>query len=141
MLPGSLSRDRLHFASRSPSRAYRPLYLSQAAIDEQLDAGYVATVVGGQEQDGLRDFIGGAGTAQGNIAYRALYKLIDLFLRHPKRGVIARCRDDARTDCIHPDLALLEVYGPGARKRADRCLGRTVDAESRTAGDGNHRCI
>jgi len=39
MLPGSFSRDRLHFASRSPFRAYRRLYLSQAAIDEQLDAG------------------------------------------------------------------------------------------------------
>jgi hypothetical protein len=67
------SRDRLHLASRSPFRAYRRLYLSQAAIDEQLDAGYVAGVVGCQEQDGLRDFIRGAGTAQGNIANRALY--------------------------------------------------------------------
>src|ERR1700683_4730496 len=141
MLPGSLSRDRLHFAPRTPSRAYSRLYLSQAAIDEQLDAGYVAAVVGGQEQDGFRDFIRRAGTAQGNIAYRAIYKLIDLFLRHPKRGVVARRRDDARTDCIHPDLALLEVYRPGARKRADRRLRRGVDAEGRTAGAGNYRRI
>jgi hypothetical protein len=78
------SKDHLHFASRLPFRANRRLYLSQAAIDRQLDAGYVAAVVGGQEQDGLRDFIRGAGTAQGNIANRALYKLIDLFLRHSK---------------------------------------------------------
>ena len=75
----------LHFASRSPFRPHRRSYLSQAAIDEQLDAGYVTAVVGGQEQDGLRDFIRGAGTAQGNIANRTVYKLIDLFLRHPKR--------------------------------------------------------
>jgi hypothetical protein len=34
MLPGSFSRDRLHFASHSPFREYRRLYLSQAAIDE-----------------------------------------------------------------------------------------------------------
>jgi hypothetical protein len=141
MLPGSFSRDRLHFASRSPFRAYRRLYLSQAAIDEQLYAGDVAAVVGGQEQDGLRDFICGAGTAQWNIAYRALYKRVDLFLRHTKRGVVARRRDNARTDCIPPDLALLEVYGPGARKRVDRGLGRAVDAESRTAGRGNYRCV
>src|ERR1700683_2901095 len=141
MLPGSRSTDRLPLASRSPFRAYRRLYLSQAAIDEQLDAGYVAAVVGGQEQDGLRDFIRGAGTAQGNIANRALYKLIDLFLRHPKRGVVARRRDDARTDCIHPDLALLEVYGPRARERADCSFGRAVDAEGRTASRGNYRCV
>src|SRR5580658_2645257 len=141
MLPGSRSTDRLPLASRSPFRAYRRLYLSQAAIDEQLDASYVAAVVGGQEQDGLRDFIRGAGTAQGNIANRALYKLIDLFLRHPERGVVAWRRDDARTDCIHPNLASLEVDGPGARKRADRGLGRAVDAEGRTAGGGNDRRV
>jgi hypothetical protein len=40
-----------------------PVILSQAAIGEQLDGGYVAAVVGGQKQDGLRDFISGAGTA------------------------------------------------------------------------------
>jgi len=57
ILPGSFSKDPLHFASH--------VYLSQAAIDEHLDAGCIATVVGGQEQDGLRDFICGAGTAQG----------------------------------------------------------------------------
>jgi hypothetical protein len=64
---GTFSRDRLHFASHSPFRADRRLYLSQAAIDEQLDAGYVAGVLGGQEQDGLRDLIRGARTAQRNI--------------------------------------------------------------------------
>jgi len=77
MLPGYFSRAHLHLASRSPFRAYHRLYLSQAAIDDQLDAGYVAAVVGGQERDGLHDFIRGAGTAQGNIGKRALYKLID----------------------------------------------------------------
>src|SRR5579862_6107561 len=90
------------------------LYLGQATIDEQLDAGYVAAVVGGQEQDGLRDFIGGAGAAEGNIANRALYELIDLFFGHSERGVVARRWDDAGTDCIHPDVALPEVDGPGA---------------------------
>jgi hypothetical protein len=64
------------------SLAYPWLYLSQAPIDEQLDARYVAAVVGCQEQNGLRDFIGGARTAQRNIANRTLYKLIDLFLCH-----------------------------------------------------------
>jgi hypothetical protein len=38
MVPGSFLRDRLHFASRSSFRADPRLYLSQAAIDEQLDA-------------------------------------------------------------------------------------------------------
>jgi hypothetical protein len=56
----------LHRIGRSGHSA--ALYLSQAAIDEQLDASYVAGVVGGQKQNGLRDFIRGAGTAQGNIA-------------------------------------------------------------------------
>jgi hypothetical protein len=65
----------------------------------------------------------------------------NLLLRHSKRGVVAWRRDDARTHCVHPNLAFLEVYGPGARKRADRSLGRAVDAEGRTAGAGNHRCI
>src|SRR5579862_2211120 len=112
-------------------KAHHRLYLSQTAVDEQLDAGYVAGVVGGQEQNGLRDFIHAAGTAKGNLVDRALYKLIDLFLRHPKRGVVARGRDDARTDRVHPDLALLEVYGPGARKRSDCRLRCAVDAEGR----------
>src|SRR5580658_4693319 len=138
MLSGSFSRDRLHFASHSPFRVHRRLYLSQAAIDEQLDASYVAAVVGGQEQDGLRDFIRGARTAQGNIDKRALYILIDFLLRHPKRSVVARRRDDARTDCIDSDLSLLKIYGPGARKRADRSLRRTIDAEGRTARGGNY---
>jgi hypothetical protein len=110
-------------------------------MDRQLDAGYVAAVVGDQEQDGLRDLIRSAGTAQGNIADRTLYKLIDLFLRHSERGVVTRRRDDARTHCIHPDLALPEVDGPGARKRADRGLGRGVDAEGRTAGGGSDQCV
>jgi hypothetical protein len=56
----------LHRIGRSGHSA--ALYLRQAAIDEQLDASYVAGVVGGQKQNGLRDFIRGAGTAQGNIA-------------------------------------------------------------------------
>src|SRR5580658_10095831 len=138
MLPRSFSRDRLHFASHSPFQVDRRLYLSQAAIDEQLDTGYIAAVVGGQKQDGLRDFIRGAGTAQGNIAKRALYIPIDVVPRHPKRSVVSRRRDDPRTDCVDPDLALLQIYGPGARKGPDRRLGCAVDAERRTARGGNY---
>jgi hypothetical protein len=36
--------------------AHHRLNLCQTTIDEQLDAGYVAGVVRGQEQDGLRNF-------------------------------------------------------------------------------------
>ena len=35
--------------------------------------------------------------------------LINLLFGHPERGVVARCRDDARTNCIHPNLSILEV--------------------------------
>lgn len=100
------------------------LDLSQATIDEQLDTVHVAAVVGGQKQDGLRDLIGRAGTAQGYVANRALYELIDLLLRHLHPGIVARRWDNARTNGIHPYLALFQVHGPGARKRADRRLGR-----------------
>ena len=67
------------------------LYLSHAAVDEQLDTGYEAAVIEGQAQDGLSNFVHGARTAEGYVANRVLHILINLLFGHPKRGVVARC--------------------------------------------------
>ncbi len=101
---------------QSSDRSCFELYLSQATIDKQLNAIHIAAVIGGQKRDGLRDLIGGAGPPQRYTADLVLHVLIDLFLRHSERSVIARGRDKAGANCIDPYVALFQVHAPGARK-------------------------
>src|SRR6266487_6647187 len=100
---------------------------------------YVAAVVRRQEQDCCRDLVRGTRTAQWYVDDGAFHKLIDLLLSHTETGIVAWCWDNAWTNRIHPYLALLQIYGPGTRKRTDRRFRRAVDTERRVSGNRDDR--
>ena len=88
VLPSSL-----HVANRS-------LDLPLTAVDEEFNAGDVTAFVRGEERDGFGDLIRGSRSAQRNGRRDGLDVVVQLLFRHPKAGVIARRRNDARTDRV-----------------------------------------
>src|SRR2546422_394410 len=114
------------------------LDLGHAAVDEQLDAGDVAAVIGRQEERGLRDLVGAAHPPHRNRGHDILLELLDLRLAQPQ-AIEARRLDRTRADRVDADPAPLEIDGPAARERAHRRLGGAVDAgglEALGGGDG-----
>src|SRR5262249_13951460 len=99
--------------------------LRQTSIDEQLDAGDVASVVGSEERDGGSDVF----RMPNPTEWYALPVLsghgIPRLLREPLQ---AGRVDTSRADDVDPDPARLEVARPGAGKRTKSRFGRAVDA-------------
>lgn len=62
------------------SSASTPLYLREAAVDEELGAGDVAGGIGREERDGLGDLLGSSGAAE---RHRACKRRVQLLARRP----------------------------------------------------------
>ena len=67
------------FVTRIAGLESTALYLRETPIDKQFRSGDVACVVGGKKHDGLRDLIGCAEPAKGNIARDHLQALLARF--------------------------------------------------------------
>src|SRR5580704_4315749 len=115
--------------------AGRSLDLAQTAVYEEFNAGDVTALVGGKERDRFGDLIRGSRSAQRNGRNDGPDVVVLLLLRHPKACLIARRRNDARTDRVDADALTLQVHGPIAGKRAERRFGSTIDAEGRVSLD------
>src|SRR5260370_35480660 len=90
------------------------LYLCQAAIHKQLRSRDVATVVRGQEDDGLRDLLGSAAPAERHGAGNHLRALLS-DLRRSQQLIQSGSVDGARPHRIDPNSAILQVRGPRPR--------------------------
>jgi hypothetical protein len=105
---------------RRMSGAGAMLDLCQTAVDEQLNTGHVTAVVGREEKNSFRYFVCSAGPAQRDVDGGSLHELIDLFVRHPQADVVTRRGNDAGTDRVDSNLAILQI-------------NRQVRAKERTA--------
>src|SRR5262249_25312554 len=105
----------------------RCLDLGHAAIDEQLDAGDVAAVVGGEEQGSVRHLVWRAHPAQWHGGDDARLHLVDLLPRPPGLAE-ARRFSRAGADGVHADLAVPQLRRPAARERPHGGLAAAVDA-------------
>src|SRR5580704_208488 len=122
----------------NPPMANHSSDLGLTTVDEEFTASDVTAFVGGKERDRFGDLIRGSRSAQRNRRCDGLDVIIHLLLRQTKAGVIARCRNDARTDRVDADTVALQVHGPIAGKRAKRRFGGAIDTEGRSSLDGNH---
>ena len=138
--PGS-ARDDGCLAFPSAHGGLLLLDLALTAVDEEFTAGDVTAFVGGEERDRFGDLIRGSRSAQRNGRNDGLDVVVLLLLRHSETGVIARRRNDARTDRVDADALALQVHSPIAGKRAERRFGGTVDAEGRVSLNGNQRGV
>jgi len=82
--------------------------LSHAAINDQFDAGDIATFVRSEKRHHLGNFVQGSGATEGYIAHDAVCVPLDLFFRHPQRIAIARRGNYARTNSVHADFAVFK---------------------------------
>src|SRR3954469_25779387 len=96
--------------------------LGRAAVDEQLDARDVATVVRGQEYDRLGDLVGGTDPAEGSGFGRLRLHLPDLLVAQAQFVLVAGRDDRARADDVDADVAALQVDRPGPSERPQRRL-------------------
>jgi hypothetical protein len=103
-------------------------------IDEQLDTGHEAAVVGREEHGRYCDLVWITKTAQRHTRYEARLDLLVLFFIL-RQALQSRGFDRTWADSVGAVLALLQVDGPTARKRADWRLGSTLDAECRHTFD------
>ena len=116
------------------------LDLSLTAVDEQFYTVDEGGVVGGEEEHGLGDLLGLADTAGRNKAGEIGLCALGL-VAITEQFIEARRVGDAGADCIHPDVAILQIEDPVAGKIADRRFRGGVDTERRRAGDaGGRRC-
>jgi len=77
-----------HEASCAPEIASRRQWsswsdLGHAAIDDQFDAGDIATFVRSEKRHHFGNFVQGSGATEGYIAHGTVCVLFDLFFRHP----------------------------------------------------------
>src|SRR3984957_141566 len=121
--------------------ADRSLDLALTAVHEEFTAGDVTTLVGREERDRFGDLIRGSRSAQRNGRSDGLDVVVLLLFPHPEACVVARRRNDARTDRVDADALALQVHGPIAGKRAYRRFGGTIDAEGRVSLNGNQRGV
>jgi hypothetical protein len=121
--------------------AGRSLDLALTAVDEEFTTGDVTTFIGGEEGDRFGDLIRGSRSAQRNGRSDGLSVVVLLLFRHPKACVVARRRNDARTDRVDADAPALQVHSPIAGKRAYRRFGGTIDAKGRASLNGNQRGV
>jgi hypothetical protein len=114
------------------------LHLGRTAVDEELDAGDVTAVVGGEEDNSLCDLVGGTEPSHGNDVAEVGHALpadvaaAEEFL---KGGGV----DRSGAYNVDADAACLQICGPCAGKGPDRGLGCRVDAvggETFAANDG-----
>src|SRR5439155_16589349 len=124
-------------SARSAPRAARGCagpwsYLREAAVDEQLGAGDVARVVGGEEHHRFRDLVRRADPAEGNGARDGLAALLADIGGRQQVAQAGRI-DRAGADGVHADAAGLQVRRPRARERAHRGFGGGIDAVRRQA--------
>ncbi len=107
--------------------AGRSLDLAQTAIHEEFTAGDVTAFVGGEESDRFGDLIRGSRSAQRYGRGDGPDVVVQLLFRHPKARVIARRRNDARTNRVDADALALQVHGPIGGKRACPRSGTVPD--------------
>ena len=72
--------------------------LRHAAVDKELDAGDVAAVIRGEEDDRLGDRIRRANAAQGRAGCGLRLELLDLGVAQAQLGLVAGRDDRARAD-------------------------------------------
>src|SRR5271155_4275769 len=92
---GRSPEARRHEASWAAEKASRRQWssrsdLGHAAIDDQFDAGDIATFVRSEKRHHFGNFVQGSGATERYIAHDAVCVLLDLFFRHPQRIAIAR---------------------------------------------------
>src|ERR1700688_4211465 len=124
-----------------PAMAARSLDLAQTAVNEEFTTGDVAAFVGGEERNRFGDLIRGSRSAQRDGRSDGLDVVVLLLFRHPKACLIARRRNQTRTNRVNADALTLQVHGPIAGKRAERRFGGTIDAEGRVSLNGNERRV
>src|SRR4051794_18820827 len=88
------------------------LHLGEPAIDEQLGAGDVARVVGGQEHGRLGNFVRVAHAPERHLGAQGLLDPVPL-LRAVAEPVPTRRLNRPRADRVDADPPGLEVRGPG----------------------------
>src|SRR6266851_3473798 len=128
------------YAESLRSLCFYRLHLIHTAIDKQLDSCDVAAVVRRQEDDGLRDLVGGAEAAHRHDGVEILQTLLSSLaaadeLTQPL-GI-----DGTGTDGIHADVARLEVCGPGAGEGTDGSFGRGIDTVYGQPPAADHRRV
>ena len=64
--------------------------LGHATIDDQFDAGDIATFVRSEKRHHFGNLVQGSGATEGYLAHGAVCVLLDLFFRHPQRIAISR---------------------------------------------------
>src|SRR5271163_3049686 len=131
----------LRLLDRSAGKAaaglpHSTLDLGQAAVYEEFDAGDVAAVVGGEEDHGFGDFVGGADAAERDHAGHAGFEL-GYFFGSGEQGGDAGSVDGAGANDVDANFAVFEVDGPGASEGTDRGFGGAVDAEIGHTFDGD----
>ena len=92
------------------------LNLGQTAIDEQFDSVHVAAVFGSQKENRFGNLIRGTRAVHRYVGDGALYILVHLFVRHAKRGVVARCGNDTGANRIYRDFAISQISTSFARR-------------------------
>src|ERR1700741_5327336 len=91
--------------------------LGHAAIDDQFDAGDIATFVRSEKRHHFGNFVQGSGATEGYIAHDAVRVLLYLFFRHSQRIAIAWRGNYARTNSVHADFAVFKIRGESTRER------------------------
>ena len=81
--------------------------MGHATVDAELDARDIATVVGRQEDDGLRDLVRRVNAPEWNFRRHLNGELPHLLIAHPQTDVVTFRRNHAGADRIYADLAML----------------------------------
>jgi hypothetical protein len=91
--------------------------LGHPAVDEELDARDVATLVGSKERDYLGNFVQSSRATNGYFAHYTVCVLFDLFFRHARGIAVAR---EGITPGLTRGFAVFEIGGEGAREFSGR---------------------
>src|SRR3984885_1182476 len=114
--------------------------LGHAAIDEEFDSIDKTAVVGSEEQDSLRNFIGDADASKRDYGSLGGYETRHLLFGQAKL-VVTWGRYGTGADDVYTDLAVFQIDDPAAREGTQRGFARGIDAERRHTLDRNHRRV
>src|ERR1700691_1301757 len=114
--------------------------LGHAVIDEEFNSIDKAAVVGSEEQDSLRNFIGDADASKRDYGSLGGDETRHLLFGQAKL-VVTWCRYGAGADDVYTDLVVFQIDDPASREGTQRGFARGIDAERRHALDRNHRRV
>src|ERR1700755_1600678 len=122
---------------RAASGNWEDLNLHHATVHKELDTGYIACILRGEEDDYFRNLVRMTHAAKGNRPHHPSLQPSCLFLilREP---VDSWCVNRPRAYDIDANLAVFEFVCPCAGKGTDSRLGGAIDAERRHTFDGNN---